>query len=270
VHIVVPPIALRGPAITIRRFRQDPFSVEDLVRLGTLNARAVSFLRACILVRKNIVISGGTGSGKTTLLNTLGSLIPANERIVVIEDSAELQLPQPNLVGLEARRANIEGEGEISIKDLVRASLRMRPDRIVVGECRGKEALDMLQAMNTGHDGSLTTGHANSPEEMISRLEVMVLEGGDSLPVPAIHRQIAGAVDLIVQIQRQRDRVRRVTHVTEVVGYDADEGRIVLEDVFRLYESARPDEPPELRFTGYLPSFIEKLVAHDTSLEELF
>lgn len=269
VHIVIPPVAIRGTSVTIRRFRDTPFSIEDLINFGTFGPRAVTFLRGCILAKKNIVISGGTGSGKTTLLNVLGGQIPFDQRLVVIEDSAELQLPQPNLVNLEARKANLEGKGEISIKDLVRASLRMRPDRIVVGECRGGEALDMLQAMNTGHDGSMTTGHANSPTEMIQRLQVMVMEAGESMPVAAIRQQIAAAVDVVIQIQRQRDRVRRVTHISEIVGYDFESEEVVMEDVFNM---ATPEEgPPKLRFTGYLPTFIEQLLRHgDVRLEELF
>jgi pilus assembly protein CpaF len=187
---------------------------------------------------------------------------------VVIEDSAELQLPQPNLVNLEAKKANLEGKGEITIRDLVRASLRMRPDRVVVGECRGGEALDMLQAMNTGHDGSMTTGHANSPQEMIQRLQVMVMEAGGAMPVTAIRQQIAGAVDVIIQIQRQRDRVRRVTHVSEVIGYDFDREEVIIEDIFSM---AAVDGAPELRFTGYLPSFIDTMLRQgDVKLEDLF
>ncbi len=269
VHIVIPPVAIHGTSVTIRRFRDTPFSIEELINFGTFGPRAVIFLRGCILAKKNMVISGGTGSGKTTLLNVLGAQIPFDQRMVVIEDSAELQLPQPNLVNLEARKANLEGEGEISIKDLVRASLRMRPDRIIVGECRGGEALDMLQAMNTGHDGSMTTGHANSPTEMIQRLQVMVMEAGGSMPVTAIRQQIAAAVDLIIQIQRQRDRVRRVTHISEVVGYDFETEEVVMEDIFNM---STPDEgPPRLRFTGYLPTFIEQLLLHGgVKLEELF
>ena len=269
VHIVIPPVAIRGTSVTIRRFRDTPFTIDDLIRFGTFGPRAVTFLRGCILARKNMVISGGTGSGKTTLLNVLGAQIPFDQRMVVIEDSAELQLPQPNLVNLEAKKANLEGKGEISIKDLVRASLRMRPDRIVVGECRGGEALDMLQAMNTGHDGSMTTGHANSPSEMLQRLQVMVMEAGESMPVAAIRQQIAAAVDVIVQIQRQRDRVRRVTHISEIVGYDFDQDQVIIEDIFALATSE--GKPPELRFTGYLPSFIDQLLRHgDVKLEDLF
>ncbi len=234
-----------------------------------MTPQAAEFLKACIVARKNMVISGGTGSGKTTLLNVLGALIPHDQRLVVIEDSAELQLPQPNQVNLETRKANLEGRGEIPIKALVRASLRMRPDRIVVGECRSGEALDMLQAMNTGHDGSMTTGHANSPTEMIQRLQVMVMEAGEDMPVTAIRQQIAAAVDVIVQIQRQRDRSRKITHISEVVGYDAAEGEVVMEDIFTLAEL--PDGGRALRFTGYLPTFTDKLLdAGATSLEELF
>ena len=270
VHVVVPPIAIHGTSVTIRRFREDPFRLEDLIGFGSLTPQAGLFLTALARARKNIVVSGGTGSGKTTLLNVLGSLIPPDQRLVVIEDSAELQLPQKNQVNLEARKANLEGTGEISIKDLVRASLRMRPDRVVVGECRGGEALDMLQAMNTGHDGSLTTGHANSPAEMMQRLQVMVMEAGEDMPASAIKQQIASAVDVVVQIARQRDRARRLTHISEVVGYDAERDQIIIEDIFRLRPGV-DGEPPSLEFTGYLPSFIESLLDNGgVSLEELF
>jgi len=269
VHIVIPPVAINGTSVTIRRFREEPFTLDDLINFGSLTSQAASFLRACILARKNLVISGGTGSGKTTLLNVLGAQIPNDQRLVVIEDSAELQLPQPNQVNLETRKANLEGKGEIPIKALVRASLRMRPDRIIVGECRSGEALDMLQAMNTGHDGSMTTGHANSPQEMIQRLQVMVMEAGEDMPVTAIRQQISAAVDLIVQIQRQRDRSRKVTHISEVVGYDPVEGEVVMEDIFKLVE--RQDGDSELRFTGYLPTFTDLLMtAGETDIEELF
>jgi pilus assembly protein CpaF len=269
VHIVIPPVAIHGTSVTIRRFREEPFTLDDLINFGSITPQAGKFLTACIVARKNMVISGGTGSGKTTLLNVLGAQIPFDQRLVVIEDSAELQLPQPNQVNLETRKANLEGKGEIPIKALVRASLRMRPDRIVVGECRSGEALDMLQAMNTGHDGSLTTGHANSPREMIQRLQVMVMEAGEDMPVTAIRQQIAAAVDIIVQIQRQRDRSRKITHISEIVGYDASEGEIVMEDIFSLVQL--PDGKAELRFTGYLPSFADSLLAgSDLSLEDLF
>ncbi|MFT4520724.1 MAG: pilus assembly protein CpaF [Halioglobus sp.] len=269
VHVVIPPVAIHGTSVTIRRFREEPFTIDDLVGFGSMTQQAANFLKGCVLARKNMVISGGTGSGKTTLLNVLGALIPYDQRMVVIEDSAELQLPQPNQVNLETRKANLEGKGEIPIKELVRASLRMRPDRIVVGECRSGEALDMLQAMNTGHDGSLTTGHANSPREMIQRLQVMVMEAGEDMPVSAIRQQIAAAVDVIVQIQRQRDRSRKITHISEVVGYDSSEDEVVMEDIFTLV--ATGDGSSELRFTGYLPTFIDNLLlAGDITLEGLF
>ena len=269
VHVVIPPVAIHGTSVTIRRFREDPFTIEDLIRFNSITPEAARFLTACVVARKNVVISGGTGSGKTTLLNVVGSKIPFDQRLVVIEDSAELQLPQPNQVNLETRKANLEGKGEITIKDLVRASLRMRPDRIVVGECRSGEALDMLQAMNTGHDGSLTTGHANSPKEMIQRLQVMVMEAGEDMPVTAIRQQIAAAVDLIIQIQRQRDRSRKITHISEVVGYDTTEGEIVMEDIFSLVEL--DENNAQLRFTGYLPTFTDQLLrAGNISLEDLF
>ncbi len=268
VNIAVPPVSIDGPSITIRKFQKDPFTIEALINFGTLNRHAANFLRGCVRSKKNIIVSGGTGTGKTTLLNTLSREIPKHERIVVVEDAAELQLHQRNLVVLEARRKNIEGKGEITIRDLVRNALRMRPDRIVVGECRGGEALDMLQAMNTGHDGSLTTAHANSPREMMSRLEVLVLSADESMPIMAIDRQIVGAIDLVIQIARMRDRSRRITHITEVCGYDAEEKEILLEDVFRLFEF--PEKEPVLRFTGYLPSFIEEMLANgDVVLNEL-
>lgn len=272
VNIVVPPVSIRGPAITIRKFRQDPFTFEELVRSGTLGWHAAKFLRGAVVAKKNMIISGGTSSGKTTLLNCLCRQISSDERVVVIEDAVELQLSQPNQVVLEAKKANIEGEGEVPIRELMRAALRMRPDRIIVGECRGQEALDMLQAMNTGHEGSLTTAHANSPSDLISRLEVMVLEAGENLPLPAIHRQIASALHLVVQIQRQSDRQRRVTHISEVVAYDVDEERVIVEDIFRLEQSMQcQDEPPQLAFTGYLPTFIDELLARgETRLEDLF
>jgi len=269
VHVVVPPIAIHGTSVTIRRFREDPFRLDDLLRFGSLTPQAGLFITALARARKNIVVSGGTGSGKTTLLNVIGSLIPMDQRLVVIEDSAELQLPQPNQVNLEARKANLEGAGEISIKDLVRASLRMRPDRVVVGEFRGGEALDMLQAMNTGHDGSLTTGHANSPVEMMQRLQVMVMEAGEDMPASAIRQQIASAVDVVVQIARQRDRSRKITHISEVAGYDFDREQIIIEDIFRLTTQANGTQ--ELTFTGYLPSFIQQLLDNGgVTLEELF
>jgi pilus assembly protein CpaF len=216
VNVIIPPLSLNGPAVTIRKFSDKPFTVKDLINFGTLTPNAAAFLRACVESRLNIVVSGGTGSGKTTTLNVISSFIPEDERIVTIEDAAELKLSQEHVIRLETRPPNIEGKGQITIRDLVRNSLRMRPDRIVVGEVRGGEALDMLQAMNTGHDGSLTTGHANSPRDMISRLETMVLMAGMDLPVKAIREQIASAIDIIVQQTRMKDGSRRITHITEI------------------------------------------------------
>jgi pilus assembly protein CpaF len=261
VNAVIPPLALKGPCITIRKFSKVPLTIDDLVRFGSLSAGVAKFLDCIVRGRKNIVISGGTGSGKTTLLNVLSSFIPAEERIVTIEDAAELQLSQEHVVSLEAKPPNLEGKGEISIRDLVKNALRMRPDRIVVGECRGGEALDMLQAMNTGHDGSMTTGHANNPRDILSRLETMVLMSGMELPVRAIRDQIAAAVDVIIQQARLADGSRRVTHVTEVLEVD-EEGRIRTEDVFVFRQhGVGPDGKVsgELMPTGYLPSFVDEL-----------
>ena len=253
VNAIIPPLAIKGPCITIRRFSRDPLTIDDLVSFGALTPQAATFLRACVKGRKNIVISGGTGSGKTTLLNVLSGCIPSGERIVTIEDTAELRLQQRHVVTLETKPANLESRGEVTIRDLLRNALRMRPDRIIVGECRGKEALDMLQAMNTGHDGSMTTGHANAPVDMLQRLEVMVLEAAD-LPLSAVRRQIVSGVDLIVQQSRLRDGRRRVTAVTEVVGMDNDSGDVITEDIFTFREDA-------LAFSGYLPTFAEVLTA---------
>ncbi|MDW8366045.1 MAG: CpaF family protein, partial [Abditibacteriales bacterium] len=230
VNAIIPPLAIDGPILTIRKFSQDPLTMSDLINMGTLSREAAMFLQAAVETRLNIIVSGGTGSGKTTTLNVLSSFIPPDERIVTIEDAAELQLRQEHVVRLEARPPNVEGMGEVTIRDLVRNALRMRPDRIIVGECRGAEALDMLQAMNTGHDGSLTTAHANSPRELLSRLETMVLMAGLDLPVRAIREQIAGAVQVIVHQQHMRDGTRRITHITEVVGMEGDV--ITLQDLF--------------------------------------
>ncbi|NTV52135.1 MAG: Flp pilus assembly complex ATPase component TadA, partial [Candidatus Firestonebacteria bacterium] len=235
VNAIIPPLALNGPTLTIRKFSKQRLLVSDLIKFGSLNQDMADFLGASVLARKNIVISGGTGSGKTTLLNIISSYIPEDERIVTVEDAAELNLPQPHVVTLEARPANIEGKGAITIRDLVRNCLRMRPDRIVVGECRGGEALDMLQAMNTGHDGSLTTAHANTPRDVIARLETMVLMSGMDLPVRAIREQIAGAVNLVVQQTRLQDGTRKVTQIAEVVGLE--EGSIVLKDIFMFKQT---------------------------------
>jgi pilus assembly protein CpaF len=222
VNAIIPPLSLVGPILTIRKFSRQRFSMERLVDLGSLTPQMCEFLRLCVRYRKNILVSGGTGSGKTTFLNALSESIPSDERIVTIEDAAELRLAQPHVLSLEARPPNVEGRGEVTIRDLVRNALRMRPDRIIVGECRGGEALDMLQAMNTGHDGSMTTGHANSPRDLLSRLEVMVLMAGMDLPVRAIREQIASAVDIIVQQTRFSDGRRRVTSIVEVDGMEGD------------------------------------------------
>jgi len=254
VNAIIPPLALKGPCITIRRFSQDPLTIDDLIGSGAISNQVATFLRACVKGRKNIVISGGTGSGKTTLLNALSGWIPHGERIVTIEDTAELRLQQRHVVTLEARPPNAEQKGEVTIRDLVRNALRMRPDRIVVGECRGKEALDMLQAMNTGHNGSMTTGHANSPVDMLLRLESMVQEAA-ALPTSAIRMQVVSALDLIIQQSRLRDGRRRVVQVTEVLGLDEATGLIITEDIFTFAD------PEGLVFSGYLPTFAADLVA---------
>lgn len=259
VNAIIPPLALNGPTLTIRKFSEDPFKIGDLINFGTLSLQMAEFLKACVEGRLNIIVSGGTGSGKTTTLNVISSFIPNDERIVTIEDAAELQLWQDHVVSLETRPPNIEGKGAITIRDLVKNSLRMRPDRIVVGEVRSGEALDMLQAMNTGHDGSLTTGHANSPRDMLSRLETMVLMAGMELPVKAIREQIASAVDLIVQQARLKDGSRKITHITEVQGMEGDV--IVLQDIFRYDPSYKGDGKNSGRFvfTGIKPRFLSKL-----------
>ncbi len=267
VNIIIPPLALTGPTITIRKFYRDPLQVEDLIHMGSLTAEMAEFLEACVKARLNIVISGGTGSGKTTTLNVLSSFIPCNERIVTIEDSAELQLRQAHLVTLESRQPNIEGKGAITIRDLVRNCLRMRPDRIVVGEVRSGEALDMLQAMNTGHDGSLTTGHANSPRDILSRLETMVLMAGVEIPVRAIREQIAAAIDLIIQQSRMRDGTRKITHITEVQGMEGDV--ITLQDLFVYRQTGVDDDgrvTGRFKITGIQPRFIDRLEAAGVQL----
>jgi pilus assembly protein CpaF len=260
VNAVIPPLALKGPSITIRKFSKRKLEAQDLLRFGSASREMVEFMQVMVEHRKNVVISGGTGSGKTTLLNILSNFIPKGERIVTIEDAAELQLHHPNLVSLESRPANIEGKGQIAIRDLVRNSLRMRPDRIVVGECRGGEALDMLQAMNTGHDGSLTTAHANNPRDMLARLETMVLMAGLDLPVSAIREQIASAIDIVVQQTRFACGTRKVTHITEVTGVES--GRIQLQDVFEFHQTG-VDQAGKTQgyFTGcgFVPEFYESL-----------
>src|SRR5215472_7905054 len=260
VNAIIPPLALKGPCITIRKFKRDALRIEDLVRHQTLTLQMAEFLDVCVKSRKNILISGGTGSGKTTTLNVLSSFIPSDERIVTIEDAAELQLSQAHWVQLEARPANLEGRGAITIRDLVKNALRMRPDRIVVGECRSGEALDMLQAMNTGHDGSLTTLHANAPRDALSRLETMVLMSGMELPVRAIREQIASAVNLIIQQTRFADGTRKVTAISEVSGMEMDV--ITMQDIFTFKQEGFDEEGKVVgRFvaTGFVPKFYDDL-----------
>jgi pilus assembly protein CpaF len=259
VNAVISPVSLSGATLTIRKFAQIPFTIDDLIERGTLNESSANFLRACSLGRKNILISGGTGSGKTTTLNVLGNFIPEGERVVTIEDSAELQLQQEHLVRMETRPANIEGKGAYTIRELVRNALRMRPDRLIVGEVRGPEALDMLQAMNTGHDGSLSTIHANNPDDTMLRLETMVLMAVD-MPIRAIREQMVAAIDLVVQISRIPNGERRVTHISEICGIDPDDGRVVIEDIFVTKPDTSDDEISELKHTGYIPPFAEELI----------
>jgi pilus assembly protein CpaF len=254
VNVIIPPLALNGPTITIRKFSKVPLSIEKLIQFKSLTAQSVYFLREAVRQRKNVLIAGGTGSGKTTLLNAISAFIPSSDRIITIEDAAELKLPQKHVISLEARPSNIEGKGEIGIRDLVRNALRMRPDRIVVGECRGGEALDMLQAMNTGHDGSLTTLHANSPRDALLRVETMVMMAGFDLPLKAIREQMASAIDLILFQARSHDGQRSVTHITEVCG--TENGTIVTQD---LFAKESPDHP--IRSTGRVPKFLDKLPA---------
>ncbi len=261
VNAVIRPIALCGPTITIRKFSKKPYTIEDLIRFGSMTAEMAEFLRACVIARLNIVVSGGTGSGKTTLLNVLSSFIPNDERILTIENAAELQLRQEHVVSLESRPPNIEGRGEITIRDLVVNALRMRPDRIVVGECRSGEALDMLQAMNTGHDGSLTTAHSNSPRDTLARLEVMCLMAGMELPVRAIREQVASALDAIVHQERLRDGSRRIVKVTEVQGMEGD--IITMSDIFEFEQTGIEAGKVigRVRPTGLRPKFIDQIEA---------
>jgi pilus assembly protein CpaF len=260
VNAIIPPLALKGPSITIRKFNKTPLALEDLVRFGAMTSGMGKFLKLCVELRRNVVVSGGTGSGKTTLLNVLSSFIPAGERIVTCEDSAELRMLQDHVVSLETRPPNLEGTGAVTIRDLVRNSLRMRPDRIVVGECRSGEALDMLQAMNTGHDGSMTTLHANSPRDAVARLETLVLMAGMDLPIRAIREQIAAAVHMILQQTRLADGSRKVTCIAEVTGIDGDQ--IQLQDVFYFKQDGYgPDGKVRGRHvpTGYIPRFYDEL-----------
>lgn len=268
VNAIIPPCSLTGPTITIRKFSKNPLTVADLIRFSSLSPQMVSFLEACVKARLNIVVSGGTGSGKTTLLSVLSAYIPENERIVTIEDAAELQLRQEHVITLESRPANVEGTGAITIRDLVRNALRMRPDRIVVGEVRSGETLDMLQAMNTGHDGSLTTAHANSPRDLMSRLETMVLMSGLEMPVKAIREQIASALDLVVQQSRLRDGSRKITSISEVVGMEGD--TITLQDIFVYRPTGFGPDGTRGAFipTGIRPNFAEKMADNGIAVRE--
>ena len=276
VNAIIPPLALRGPTLTIRKFSRDPYTMDDLINFGSLSPKAAQFLSACVNGKLNVLISGGTGTGKTTTLNAMSAFIPNAERIVTIEDAAELQLQQQHVITLEARPPNIEGEGEVRIRELVRNSLRMRPDRIIVGEVRGPETLDMLQAMNTGHEGSLTTIHANSPRDALSRLETLVMTAGVELPHRAIREQIASAFDLLVQITRLVDGSRRLTHISEVLGMESDV--ITLQDVF---VAKPPDEASQadtgvsrllgpLECTGLKPHFLDKMATNGVVLPPHF
>jgi Flp pilus assembly CpaF family ATPase len=256
VNAIIPPLAVKGPTLTIRKFPLHRLTMDDLMELGSITKAAATFLQACVIDHCNILVSGGTGTGKTTMLNVLSGFIPFRERIVTIEDTTELRLHQEHVVTLETKPPNIEGAGEYTIRDLVKNSLRMRPDRVIVGECRGGEALDMIQAMNTGHDGSMTTVHANSAREVIERLEVLILMAAD-LPVASIHRQVASALDLIVHISRMPGGARVITQVSEVARYDPEEKQIVLIDIFNYRNGVA------LRPTGYLPSFVDSLVAKE-------
>jgi len=261
VNAVVHPLAIGGPFLTIRKFATDPYTVEDLISFGTLNPATARFLEACVVGRLNVIVSGGTGTGKTTTLNVLSSFIPEDERIVTVEDAKELQLHQEHVLAMEARPPNIEGRGQVTIRDLVRNCLRMRPDRIVVGEVRGGEALDMLQAMNTGHDGSITTVHANTPRDSLARIETMTLMSGFDLPVRAIREQMSSALDLIVHLTRLRDGTRRITHITEVQGMEGDV--ITLQDIFLFDFGMGIDQngrfKGHMKATGIRPRFAEKL-----------
>jgi pilus assembly protein CpaF len=276
VNAIIPPLALKGPTLTIRKFARDPYTMNDLISFGSVSPKAAQFLAACVKGKLNVLISGGTGTGKTTTLNAMSAFIPGDERIVTIEDAAELQLQQEHVITLESRPSNIEGQGEVRIRELVRNALRMRPDRIIVGEVRGPETLDMLQAMNTGHEGSLTTIHANSPRDALSRLETLVLTAGVELPLRAIREQVSSAFDLLVQITRLVDGSRRISHITEVLRMESEV--ITLQDVFH---AKPPDEQTAasgvglrllspLSCTGLKPNFLEKMAANGVVLQPSF
>jgi pilus assembly protein CpaF len=273
-NAIVEPVAVSGPTLTIRKFSTKRLSINDLVEKGSLTQSAAVFLRACVLARKNVVLAGGTGSGKTTLLNALASFIPASERIVTVEDTAEIQLSQTHVVTLQARPPNLEGKHGIPIRQLVRNTLRMRPDRIIVGECRGGETLDMLQAMNTGHDGSLTTIHANSPSDAIRRLEVMSMEAeGIDLPSRVLREQISSAVDVLIQVSRFANGNRRVASICEVVGLDEDDDSVIVEEIYQIRRHKKKGRLPEtkLAFTGYVPTFVDDLLRTGiATIETLF
>jgi pilus assembly protein CpaF len=266
VNAIIPPLSLIGPVLTIRKFAKTPLTVENMIDFGTITPEAVEFLKACVIARLNMVVSGGTGSGKTTFLNILSGFIPNRERIITIENAAELQLRQEHVVTLESRPPNIEGKGEVSIRDLVINSLRMRPDRIIVGECRGGEALDMLQAMNTGHDGSLTTIHSNSPRDTLARLETMTLMAGMDLPLKAIREQVASAINLIIHQERMKDGSRKIVNIAEVQGMEGDV--IVMSDIF-VFEQTGVEAGKvigRLRPTGLRPKFIERIESANIQL----
>jgi len=273
VNAIIPPLALKGSCLTIRKFSSKKLHAEDLIKFGSMNGKMATFLKYAVENRRNIVVAGGTGSGKTTLLNVLSNFVPDSDRILTIEDAAELKLSQPDLVSLEARPANVEGKGAVPIRDLVKNSLRMRPDRIIVGECRGGEALDMLQAMNTGHDGSLTTAHANTPRDTLSRLQVMVMMAGMDLPMSAIREQIASAVNIIVQQKRFACGARKVTHITEITGIES--GNIQMQDIFKFQQHGVDENKRtvgDFEALGFVPEFCEELnkvgVTIDTKLFE--
>lgn len=268
VNAIIPPLALRGPCITIRKFSQKKLTDRDLLAFGTVNESMITFMKMCVEQRQNIVVSGGTGSGKTTLLNILSNFIPLKERVITVEDAAELKLVQPHVIPLEARPANMEGKGQVTIRELVKNCLRMRPDRIVVGECRGGEALDMLQAMNTGHDGSLTTAHANNPRDLLRRLETMVLMAGMDLPITAIREQVASAVDIVIQQSRLGDGSRRITSIAEITGMESN--NVQMSEIFRFkQEGFDEDGRVKGRFiaSGIVPTFYEELVERGVDVD---